>query len=150
MGSKVELTKIKGREIELEENEEYIISLSRVEGSAIEYVKVTLAEVGEAHLKGEEGKREGEYLKGDVNKEDIIVVMGGKVEEEKLRIELKIKEEEVTRKLVEGAILWNPTIEGVRVKIYKEGEEEVRDLKLNVGKENVVLGEAIEVLREHE
>merc|ERR1711916_221349 len=42
--SKVELTKIKGREIELEENEEYIISLSKVEGSAIEYVKVTLAE----------------------------------------------------------------------------------------------------------
>merc|ERR1711916_391404 len=81
---------------------------------------------------------------------DVVIVMEGKVEEEKLKIEVKIEGEEETRELAEGAILWSPTIKEVRVKIYKEGEKEGGDLKLVVGKENVVLGEAIELLSEHE
>merc|ERR1711916_218475 len=99
------MVELKERKVELEEGEEYTISLNKVEGSAIEYVKVTLVEGGKAHIKGEEGKREREYLKGDQKQEDVVIVMEGKVEEEKLKIEVKIEGEEKTRELAEGAIL---------------------------------------------
>merc|ERR1711916_164835 len=94
-----------------------------------------------------EGKREGEYLKGDEKQEDVVIVMEGKVEE-KLKIEVKIEGEESLRKIGEGSLIFRPKIVEIVSKVDKEGVEVGEEYTFSVDKPNIFIGDGLAILRE--
>merc|ERR1712065_77412 len=100
---------ISGGELGLKEGEEYRFALSKMEGSAIEYVKLTLIKGEEVNIK--------EHLNRDINNEDLVVEMGVEKGDILIKIEAKIEGEDRLRKLVEGSISWEPSIKEVPVAI---------------------------------